>query len=404
LKRLAGTKRLGRQAKKELTMTDYTPNQSTSELITTTGAAWLEVNKQNQNLSAASVEVAINRPLSEVVSACLAAAAADSLNTQKAYMTAIGLFMQHLSGELANELPREWLPLAEPGKDGKRTIWTFRGPAAVLRRVYASTIDKFILWRKSQGDSRKTAALRRGAVRTFLAVAYRDNIITPEQADAIAIDKYQARERNFEEPTGRRLKPAEVRSLREAVTKAQQPSKAERDQTLLDLALFAGLRRDEIAHLTTGNIKQDGGRWWLILRGKGGKVRRVKIHDTLYKSLDTWCSRAALTMGDGDTPLFCNLTKGGKPTGKQLNASVIGRLVAEYGNLAGLAPLHGENCLAPHDLRRTCARNASDHGATLPQVQALLGHSDPKTTIRYIGLMDDDDNTAVDRINYTNGR
>lgn len=385
-------------------MADYTP-QTTNELITTTGAAWLAVTEQNQNLSAASVEVAINRPLSEAVSACIAAAAGDSDNTRKAYMTAIGLFMLHLGAELANEIPREWLPLAEAGREGKSTVWAFRGPAAVLRRVYGGTLDRFIAWRKAEGDSQKTQALRRGAVKTFLAVAFRDHILTQEQALYLGLKPYEKRNHDHTQPVGRRLKPEEVRALRETVLlKAHREIKAERDRALLDLALFAGLRRDEIAHLTTGNVKQDGGRFWLVLTGKGGKTRRVKIHDTLYKSLAAWCSRAGLAMGDGDTPLFCNLTKGGQPTGKALNASVIGRLVAEYGHLAGLAPLTGENCLSPHDLRRTAARNAYDHGATLPQVQTMLGHSDPKTTLLYIGADSDDENTAVDRINYANGR
>lgn len=382
-------------------MSDFTPVCTHTEIITT-GAAWLEVTEANKGLSAVSVEMAINRPLSEVVSACLAAAAGDSDNTRKAYMTAIGLFMQHLGTELANELPPEWLPLAEPGRDGKRTVWAFRGPAAVLRRVYAGTIDRFTAWRKAEGDSQKTQALRRGAVSTFLAVAFRDHILTPEQALYLGLKTYEKHERNHDQPVGRRLKPEEVRTLRETVIlKAHKDSKAERDRALLDLALFAGLRRDEIAHLTTGNVKADGGRFWLVLTGKGGKTRRVKIHDTLYKSLSTWCTRAGLAMGDGDTPLFCNLSKGGNTTGHALNASVIGRLVAEYGHLAGLAPLTGENCLSPHDLRRTAARNAYDNGATLPQVQSMLGHSDVKTTMRYIGSLEDDDNTAVDRICYT---
>jgi integrase len=107
-----------------------------------------------------------------------------------------------------------------------------------------------------------------------------------------------------------------------------------------------------------------------------------------------------MSLGIGEDPLFGNMTKGGRATGHQLNASVIGRLVAEYGYLAGLAPRNGENCLSPHDLRRTCARNAYDNGATIYQVQTMLGHSDPKTTIRYIGALDDDDNTAVDYVHY----
>jgi integrase len=373
----------------------------TSEIIPTTGAAWLAVAEQDQNLSAASVEVILNRPLGEVVSACIAAAAGGSDNTRKAYMTAIGLFLAHLGGELAGSLPPGWLPLAEASREGKRSVWAFRGPAAVLRRVYAGTLDRWIAARKSAGDSQQTQALRRVAVRTFLAVAFRDGILTQEQAHTLGLEIYTKREHGNDRPVGRRLTPEEVRLLRETVVlRAAHDSKAERDRAIIDLALFAGLRRDEIAHLAAGNIQPDGGRWWLVLTGKGSKVRRVKIHDTLYRSLAAWCARAKLTMGSGESTLFCNLTKGGNPTGKALNASVIGRLVAEYGYIAGLAPLTGENCLSPHDLRRTCARNAYDNGATLPQVQALLGHADVKTTMRYIGSVEDDDNTAVDRINY----
>ena len=49
---------------------------------------------------------------------------------------------------------------------------------------------------------------------------------------------------------------------------------------------------------------------------------------------------------------------------------------------------------------RTCARNAYDNGASLLLVQAMLGHSDPKTTARYIGAYDQDENTAVDYVRY----
>ncbi len=53
-----------------------------------------------------------------------------------------------------------------------------------------------------------------------------------------------------------------------------------------------------------------------------------------------------------------------------------------------------------HDLRRTCARNAYTNGASLLLVQAMLGHEDPKTTARYIGADETDDDTAVDYVRY----
>jgi len=95
----------------------------------------------------------------------------------------------------------------------------------------------------------------------------------------------------------------------------------------------------------------------------------------------------------------CEATKGSK-LGQPLNDSVIVRIVSEYGFSANLTPESGENCLSPHYLRRTCARNAYDNGATILQVQTMLGHNDPKTTIRYIGALENDDNTSFDFVHY----
>ena len=189
--------------------------------------------------------------------------------------------------------------------------------------------------------------------------------------------------------------------------RAKTAAKTLRDKALIDVMLYAGLRQFELASLTTGNFKQDGGRWWIVLRGKGNKTRRIKLHDALYKSLAAWLdylntqeSGIALTLGIDEIPIFYNLNKGGKLTGKPLNSGVIARITSEYGHAAGLAPDHGENQLSPHDLRRTCARNAYDNGASLLMVQGMLGHADPKTTVKYIGSMEDDDNTAVDYVRY----
>src|SRR5712675_2480110 len=41
--------------------------------------------------------------------------------------------------------------------------------------------------------------------------------------------------------------------------------------------------------------------------------------------------------------------------------------------------------LAPHDLRRSCARLCHDSGVELEQIQFLLGHVSVQTTERYIG-------------------
>ena len=176
---------------------------------------------------------------------------------------------------------------------------------------------------------------------------------------------------------------------------------------IIDLMLYAGLRRAEVASLTTGNFKQDGGRWWIVLQGKGNKTRRLKVSDTLYKSITAWVeylngqdNGITLNLEIDDLPIFYNLNKGGNLTGNLLNSNVIAYIVSEYAAAAGLAPDHGENQLSPHDLRRSCARNAFDNGASLLKVQRMLGHADPKTTALYIGSDENDDDTAVDYVRY----
>ena len=41
--------------------------------------------------------------------------------------------------------------------------------------------------------------------------------------------------------------------------------------------------------------------------------------------------------------------------------------------------------LAPHDLRRTCARLCRESGGALEQIQLLLGHASVQTTMNYLG-------------------
>lgn len=54
--------------------------------------------------------------------------------------------------------------------------------------------------------------------------------------------------------------------------------------------------------------------------------------------------------------------------------------------------------LAPHDLRRTCARLCRDAGGELDQIQFLLGHVSVQTTERYLGCQQRLKNAVNDRI------
>jgi integrase len=64
----------------------------------------------------------------------------------------------------------------------------------------------------------------------------------------------------------------------------------------------------------------------------------------------------------------------------------------------------GLDHLAPHDLRRTCARLCHEAGGELEQIQFLLGHASVQTTERYIGCKNNLKEAVNDRFQITLGR
>ena len=65
--------------------------------------------------------------------------------------------------------------------------------------------------------------------------------------------------------------------------------------------------------------------------------------------------------------------------GKWLTEKVVWYVVKNFAKTVGIEKL------APHDLRRSCARLCHLAGGELDQIQFLLGHVSIQTTERYLG-------------------
>jgi site-specific recombinase XerD len=78
--------------------------------------------------------------------------------------------------------------------------------------------------------------------------------------------------------------------------------------------------------------------------------------------------------------------------GSELSEKVVWHVVRQYAKKAGIEKL------APHDLRRTCARLCHQAGGELDQIQFLLGHVSVQTTERYLGCKQRIRNAVNDRI------
>jgi integrase len=152
--------------------------------------------------------------------------------------------------------------------------------------------------------------------------------------------------------------------------------KGKRDRALLALLLACGLRRQEAVTLTFDHLQQREEHWAIVdLVGKGGHVRTVPAPDWVRTELDDWLAAAAIDRGR----LFRRVNKVGRAWGDGVTVKAVWHIVKESAKSIGMTKL------APHDLRRTCARLCHASGGELEQIQFLLGHVSLQTTERYLG-------------------
>ena len=156
----------------------------------------------------------------------------------------------------------------------------------------------------------------------------------------------------------------------------QQQMKGKRDRVLLALLLACGLRRHEAVALTLDHLQQREEHWAIVdMIGKGGHVRTVPVPDWVRQQLEGWLNAAAISEGK----VFRKVNKAGKVWGDGISEKVVWHVVKQSAKAIGV-----EN-LAPHDLRRTCARLCHFAGGELEQIQFRVGHASIQTTERYLG-------------------
>jgi site-specific recombinase XerD len=261
------------------------------------------------------------------------------------------------------------------------------------QRGYRHAIDEFVEWYCSEPrlsfsrtvvvryrmhlESRHLAPgtinLRLGAVRRLAYEAADCGLLSADLAAGIrrvkGVKKIGVRLGNW-------LTPEQAKSLLQAPDPKQV--RGQRDRALLSILVACGLRRHEIAELTVDHMQQREGHWAIVdLVGKGGHVRTIPVPDWVHCALNDWMQAAGIKAGK----LFRKVSSAGKPWGEGVTEKLVWHVVKEF------AKRIGNDKLAPHDLRRTCARLCRQAGGELEQIQFLLGHVSVQTTERYLGCV-----------------
>jgi len=216
-----------------------------------------------------------------------------------------------------------------------------------------------------------TINLRLAAVRRIAYEAADAGLLSPELAAGI---RRVRGVRRIGVRLGNWLTPEQGRRLL-AQANVVTP-RARRDHAMLAMLIGCGLRRGELLALTLESIQQREDHWVIAdLVGKGGHVRTVPIPTWVKTAVDEWTA----IVGIADGVVFRAINKAGRVWGNGMSPKVLWDVVRAAAARADI------DKLAPHDLRRTCARLCHLAGGELDQIQFLLGHVSIQTTERYLG-------------------
>jgi len=246
--------------------------------------------------------------------------------------------------------------------------WYCSEPRLALNRI---VVVRYRMYLESRALAANTINQQLAAVRRLAHEAADAGLLSPELAAGISRVK-GVKQLGFR--AGNWLSAAQSS---EVLLRADGDGmRAKRDYAMLAMLFGCGFRRSELVGLELGEIQMRQGHWAVVdLIGKGGHIRTVPIPEWVKAAIDQWTRAAGVREGR----IFRAVARTGKVWGKGISQNVVWYVVRACCERVGLEHI------APHDLRRTCAKLCHDSGGELEQIQFLLGHASVQTTERYLG-------------------
>src|ERR671920_2537056 len=214
--------------------------------------------------------------------------------------------------------------------------------------------------------AKKLAVLRRFLIFTFMAGA---TTVNPESLRFFAKSP-----RVGQDPAYNVLTDEELSRMLAAARGSNY-----RDYVMLAVMAGCGLREAELVGIRIGDFREAVADQVLLrVIGKGDKVRNVSISPDLWRLIQRYVlltERSFTSYPDSRKPLFTSRVGKDNP----LTPRSVQNLVKKYVRAARIT-----KAIPPHPIRHTVGTNMALNEAPLLVIQQFLGHSDPKTTLRYI--------------------
>jgi site-specific recombinase XerD len=234
---------------------------------------------------------------------------------------------------------------------------TIAGPETIS----ATHISDFLSYLSGLGRSGVTRVRKLAAIREYLKYLVEvEKSLPSSPAEKIVRPKKERKQRVF-------LRVDEYMRLLNA------SAGNSRDYAILQLFLQTGIRVSELTGLQLPDIDLTEG--IMLINGKGNKQRTIYLEKKATQALKSYLKDRPES---ANQHVFLNYQGGG------LSQQGIADIVEKYRIAAGI--MKKFSC---HSLRHTCATYKASKGYTVSELQELLGHDRPETSLIYTHMARD---------------
>lgn len=171
----------------------------------------------------------------------------------------------------------------------------------------------------------------------------------------------------------------------EQVQEMMKMAKNPRDKVIMSILFSTGLRVSELISISVDDIKNDT----IRILGKGDKFRYTYVNDQVREDIFNYM----LVRKDSDYNNFL-INNQGKPMSQKTVNKTLKLLASRAG--VDVKTLN----FSTHSTRHTCLTALSNNGTPIEIIQQVAGHSDIRTTKRYVEVNEERVKSAIMNFSY----
>ena len=236
------------------------------------------------------------------------------------------------------------------------------------------TLTEFFIWMGQERKcSQSTKDQRRAALSSFSAYAQNRDF------EAATIFRNSVNKVSFKKV---QKKPRSVFTREEVSVLLSLPDGSRkigyRDIVLLSVMYASGTRAQEVCDLTVGSVLYDQEKTWLIIKGKGGKTRRVGMPLACSTLLKQYIKHRK-TENLPSRHIFSSQTN------EHMTVSCVEEIFKKYVGIAKEQnpTMFLEDRYTPHSMRHATATHMLNAGVPLVVLKNFLGHESLQSTMIY---------------------